>query len=47
MSRLRRNFEPEFKAKVVLELLREEMTLNELAARNQINPVVTSWCKSG
>ena len=46
MSRERRNFKPEFKAQVVLELLREEMTLNELAAKYQISPVVISRWKS-
>jgi hypothetical protein len=31
MSKKRRNSKPEFKAQVVLELLREEKTVNELA----------------
>ncbi len=46
MSRTRRKFKPEFKAKVVMELLREEMTLNELAAKYQISPVVISRWKA-
>lgn len=46
MSRERRNFKPEFKAQVILELLREEMTLNELAAKHQISPVVISRWKT-
>lgn len=46
MSKERRNFKPEFKAQVVLELLREEKTLNELAAEYQISPVVISRWKT-
>ena len=46
MSRTRRKFKPEFKVKVVMELLREEMTLNELAAKYQISPVVISRWKA-
>jgi transposase-like protein len=34
----RRQFSSEFKVKVVLELLREERTLGEIAADHQINP---------
>ncbi len=34
----RTNYSPEFKAKIVLELLREEKELNTLAAENNINP---------
>ncbi len=45
MSRTRRNFSPEFKTQVVLELLREESTVNELAAKYQISPVVISRWK--
>lgn len=46
MSKTRRNHTPEFKAQVVLELLREEMTVNELAAKHQISPVLISRWKS-
>lgn len=34
----RTNYSPEFKAKIVLELLREEKELNTIAAENNINP---------
>lgn len=34
----RRNFTPEQKAKLVMEVLREERTLNAIAAENEINP---------
>lgn len=46
MSKTRRNHTPEFKARVVLELLREEMTVNELAAKHQISPVLISRWKT-
>lgn len=46
MSKKRRNHTPEFKAQVVLELLREEMTVNELAAKYQISPVLISRWKA-
>lgn len=40
----RRNFTAEFKIRVVLELLREEKSLNELAAENDIHPnVLRNW----
>ena len=38
MSKMRRSFTPEFKAKVVIELLKGEKELNELAAEQQIAP---------
>ncbi len=34
----RRLFKPEFKAKIVMEILKEEETLGEIAARNELNP---------
>ena len=34
----RNNYSPEFKAKIVLELLGEEKELNALAAEHEINP---------
>nr|WP_080510905.1 transposase [Desulfitobacterium hafniense] len=46
MSRTRRNFSPEFKAQVVLQLLREEHTVNELAAEHQISPIVIGRWKT-
>ena len=40
----RRNFSAEFKAKVVLELLREEETLSRIAARHKIHhTVLQNW----
>lgn len=42
----RRNYTPEFKTKVVLELIAETATLNEIAAKYDISPVVLSrWKK--
>lgn len=38
MSRTRRSYTPEFKAKVVLELLKGEKELNELASEHSISP---------
>lgn len=34
----RRNFSPDEKAKIVIEVLREEKTLNEIAAEHEIHP---------
>jgi len=40
----KRQFTSEFKVKVVLELLREERTLGEIAAAYEINPnQLTNW----
>jgi transposase-like protein len=40
----KRKFSSEFKVKVVLELLREERTLGEIAAEHEINPnQLASW----
>ncbi|AOT70580.1 transposase [Geosporobacter ferrireducens] len=42
----RTNYTPEFKAKVVLEILAETSTINELAAKHDISPFVLSrWKK--
>jgi putative transposase len=39
-------YSPEFKAKVVLELIGEQMTLHELAAKHGVSPVIISrWKK--
>lgn len=38
----RNTYKPEFKAKIVLELLREEKTVNHLAAEYELNPVMIS-----
>lgn len=42
----RNSYTPEFKTKVVLEILAETYTINELAAKYDISPVVLSrWKK--
>lgn len=44
MKSERRVHSNEFKKKVVLEVLREEQTLNELGAKYNLHPqVITSW----
>ena len=46
MTRKRRNFGPEFRARVGLEALREEMTLAELAKKHDIHPnMISNWKK--
>lgn len=42
----RNRYTAEFKANVGLELLREELTLNEVAAKYQLNPQMISQWKS-
>ncbi len=42
----RNHYTPEFKTKVVLEVLQEEATLNEIAARYDVSPVMLSCWKS-
>jgi len=42
----RNNYTKEFKAKVVLELLNEELTLTQVAAKYQLNPNMLSNWKS-
>lgn len=41
----RNHYSAEYKTKVVLEVLREEATLNEIAAKYGINPVMISRWK--
>ena len=44
MSRTRQQHTPEFKFQVVLEVLREERTVNEIATSHQLHPnLVTRW----
>ncbi|KAA8667179.1 transposase [Clostridium sp. HV4-5-A1G] len=41
---MRRNYSPEFKAKLVLEVLCGEYTLSKIASENQVNPnMLTRW----
>ena len=42
----RNQYNAEFKAKVVIEVLREEGTINEIAAKHGINPVMLGRWKS-
>jgi transposase len=42
----RRNFTPEQKAKIVIEVLREERTLNAIAAEYEIHPNLLSRWKT-
>lgn len=44
MSRIRRNWTPEEKAAIVLEILREESTLAEISKKHDIaQPVLSRW----
>lgn len=46
MSKKRRNHLPAFKAKVALEALHEEMTVNQIAAKHHLHPnQVSTWKK--
>lgn len=46
MSRKRRNFNSEFKAKVALDALRGEQTTSELAKKYDVHPnMITAWKK--
>lgn len=44
MSKKRKTYTPDEKARIVLELLREESTLNEMAQKYQLNPqLISRW----
>ena len=44
MSKIRRTFTSEFKAKVALEALKEQETINQIASRYDVLPVqVSQW----
>ena len=46
MSRTKRNFTPEFKTKVVLEVIEGKTTINEIATKNSIQPnLIRNWKK--
>lgn len=42
----RNQYSPEFKSKVVLEVLREEMTVNEIAAKYELSLVMIRLWKA-
>jgi transposase len=46
MKRTRRKFSPEFKTKVVLEALKERLTIQELSSKFEIHPNQISTWKS-
>lgn len=44
MSKKRRTYSPEEKAKIVLEILREESTLNEISQKYGVSPqLISRW----
>jgi len=44
MSKKRRSYKPEEKANIVLEILREESTLNEIAQKYGVSPqLISRW----
>lgn len=46
MRRQRRNFKPNFKAKVAIEAIKEEKTLAELAEKYELHPnQISEWKK--
>lgn len=45
MKRSRRKFSSKFKTKVVLEVLKERETVQQIAARHEIHPNQISMCK--
>ena len=46
MRKERRNFDSSFKAKIALEALREQKSINQLAAENELHPnQISLWKK--
>ncbi|WP_407647206.1 transposase, partial [Clostridium aromativorans] len=44
VNNMRKNYSSEFKARLVLEVLRGERTLSEIASENQVHPnMLTRW----
>jgi len=44
MSKKRKTYTPNEKAKIVLELLREESTVNEISQKNDVSPqLISRW----
>ena len=43
MTGRRRRFTADFKARVALEALRGDRTIQEIAARHQVHPNITRW----
>lgn len=44
MTKKRKHYKPEEKSKIVLEILREEQTLNEIASKYGISPqLISRW----
>jgi transposase len=47
MSKRRKNYNPEFKAKVALAAIKNEATISELAARFEVHPnLIAKWKRS-
>lgn len=42
----RKRYTPEFKTKIVLEVMREEQTVNEIATKHDVSPVMISRWKA-
>jgi transposase len=42
----RNRYTPEFKTKVVLEVLKEEQTINEIAGKYEVSPIMISRWKA-
>ena len=45
MKQTRKKYDAKFKAKVAIEAIKERETLNELAAKYELSPVISRWKK--